>query len=66
MLKSGFLMWYKSSTKYHYCGNLKMHSQVRNCRNQPHLFLADKSECLFVVANCRTEKSEKIVSRYGL
>ena len=66
MLKSGLLMWYKTSTKYLYCRNFKMHSQLRNFCNQPHLFVADKSEWLFVVANCLTEKVENFVSRYGL
>ena len=34
----------------------KMHSQLCKFRNQPHLFVADKSKCLFVIANCLTEK----------
>ena len=33
-----------------------MRSQLREFCNQPHLFVADKSEWLFVVANCPTEK----------
>ena len=35
MVKSGFLMWYKTSTKYLHCGNLKMHSWLRKFCNQP-------------------------------
>ena len=38
ILKSGFLMWYKISTKYPYCGNLKMHSQLRKFYNKSHFF----------------------------
>ena len=56
MLKSGFLMWYKTSTKYLYCGNLKMHSQLCKFCNQHYFFVAGKSEWLFVVENCPTEK----------
>ena len=56
VLKSRFLMWCKTSVKYLYCGNVIMHSQLCNFCNQPHLFLANKSEWLFVVASCLTEK----------
>ena len=43
-------------TKYLYCGNLKMHSQLRKLCNQPYFFVVDKSEWLFVVENCPTQK----------
>ena len=50
--QSGFLVWYKNV-----CGNLKVHWQLRKFCNQSHLFVAYKSEWLFVVANSLTEKS---------
>ena len=56
MLKSGFLMWYTTPAKYIYCEHLKMHSQQRQFCNQTYLFVVEKSEWLFGVANCLTEK----------
>ena len=37
---------------------------MRKFCNQPNLFVADKNEWIFVVANCLTE--DTYVSRYGL
>ena len=36
--------------------------ELRKFRNQPHLFVADNRECLFVTASCPTCKAEKFVS----
>ena len=40
-------------------------TQLRKFCNQPNLFVADKSEWIFVVVNCLTEDTY-VVSRYGL
>ena len=66
MLKSGFSMWHKTSTKYLYCGNFKMHPQLRKFCNQPHIFAVDKSKWLFVVANCPTEMLKSCISVWSL